>query len=127
MSVKALTLIELIVVVIIITVIATLGLVNYSGVKEEALDKEARANLKLIQTAEKLYHIEYTVYYPSTGFTNNFALINENLKLSLPSENPKWTYQVDFNGNAEAQRSVSGGRQWNLLIDAVEPTCTGCP
>ena len=121
-------LIEIIIVVIIIAVIASMGLVNYSGVKEDSLDKEARANLKLIQTAEKLYHIEFNpYYYPTTGSTNNFTLINDNLKLSLPSGSPKWTYQIDSTGNAVATRSGSGGRVWTLTINADDPTCTGCP
>jgi prepilin-type N-terminal cleavage/methylation domain-containing protein len=129
MSVKGLSLIEIIIVIIIISVIASMGLVNYSGVKEDSLDKEARANLKLIQTAEKLYHIEFNpYYYPTTGSTNNFTLINDNLKLSLPTSNSKWTYQIDSSGNGVATRAGSGARQWTLCIDAADPKNTaGCP
>jgi prepilin-type N-terminal cleavage/methylation domain-containing protein len=128
MNRKGMALIEIIIVVIIISIIATMGLINYSGVREDSLDKEARANLKLIQTAEKLYHIEFNpYYYPTTGATNNIALINDNLKLSLPSATPKWTYQLDNGGNAVATRVGSGGRQWTLTIGADDPTCTGCP
>jgi prepilin-type N-terminal cleavage/methylation domain-containing protein len=124
-----LVLIELIIVIIIISIIATMGLVNYSGVREDSLDKEARANLKLIQAAEKLYHIEFNpYYYPTTGSTSNIALINNNLKLSLPTPagTPQWSYQVDNTGQAVATRA-GGGRTWTLTIGDDEPTCAGCP
>ncbi|MDD2703538.1 MAG: prepilin-type N-terminal cleavage/methylation domain-containing protein [Candidatus Omnitrophica bacterium] len=125
---RGVALIEIIVVIIVISIIATMGLINYSGVKEDSLDKEARANLKLIQAAEKLYHIEFNpYYYPTTGSASNLTLINDNLKLSLPTGSPKWTYVLDSTGTAVATRTGSGGRQWTLTISADEPTCTGCP
>lgn len=127
MKPNGMALIEIIVVIIIVAVIATMGLVNYSGIREESLDKEARANLKLLQAAEKLYHIEFNpYYYPTTGTETNHSLINTNLKLSLPTGTPKWTYQTDASGNAVATRS-DGSRTWTLLIGNDEPTCTGCP
>ena len=130
MNRKAIALIEIIVVLIIIGVIAGMGLIRYSGVTEESLDKEAKANLKLMQTAEKLYHVEFNPYYypsPGSGVTPNLAQINDNLKLTLPTSSIKWTYQINTAGTATATRTSGGGRQWTLTINADEPTCSGCP
>jgi len=84
------TLLEVMVVIIIIGILATIGLVNYTGTKEHALGKEAQANLKLIAAAEKIYRLETTDYYLST----DMAAINANLKLAFPTANYNWNYAI---------------------------------
>ncbi|MDD5669144.1 MAG: prepilin-type N-terminal cleavage/methylation domain-containing protein [Candidatus Omnitrophica bacterium] len=122
---KGFSLTEVIVVVVIVTIIAMLGLVKYSGIKEQSLDKEAKANLKLIQAAQKIYHMEFNpLYYPSTGNSSDITEINSNLKLSLPAASMKWNYTVDSTGRGVAVRS-GGARTWTLQIGGDEPTCTG--
>lgn len=112
----AFTLVEILVVVIIVGVLATLGLINYTGIKEHAYGKEAQANLKLITAAEKIYQLETGVYYPTPYVSSpSTADINTNLKLSLPTSG-NWTYSItstapnpnpDF--TAQADRFGSGG------------------
>lgn len=81
---------EVLIVTVIIGILAALGFGNLLGPKEQAMDKEAMANLKLIASAEKVYRMEYSTYqnYAST------ALINTNLRLMLASTNPNWEYEV---------------------------------
>jgi len=110
------------VVLIIISILASIALPNYNKIKERAIDKEAIANLKLIQAAEKIYRMEIGGYYGDSGATN----INTNLKLDLTEKN--WQFDTDSAGKGTAAR-VSGGRNWTINIGDSEPCCTGtdCP
>lgn len=116
------SLLELLVVIVIIGVLSTIGLSHYGAMKERTLDKEAAANLKLMQAAEKVYHLETGTYYTSTDTT----AINQELKLSLPVTSPDWQYRAMAGGCVEAVRSSSDGRSWNLPISQEEPVNGSC-
>jgi len=92
---KAFTLMELMIVVVIVGVLAALGLFQLSGPKEEALEKEARVNLKLIAAAEKIYRMQVGGYVPAA----NETVINDILRLSLPvnEATKNWRYNVTTN------------------------------
>ncbi len=119
---KSFSLVELMVVLIIIGILASIALPNYNKIKERAIDKEAIANLKLIQAAEKIYKMEIGGYYSNSGASN----INTNLKLDLTEKN--WQFGANSLGTGKADR-VSGGRNWTINIGDSEPCCTGadCP
>jgi prepilin-type N-terminal cleavage/methylation domain-containing protein len=128
---KSFSLIELIVVVIIIGILAALALPGFGTSKERVLDKEAKANLALIQAAEKIYKMESSFYYPSSGSTSVIADINTYLRVSLPTSALSWTYTVSTS-QATASRLPSSSRVWTLTFTGVgsdEPSCTGtaCP
>jgi prepilin-type N-terminal cleavage/methylation domain-containing protein len=117
-------LIEIIIVLIIIGILVTFAMPQFSKTRERAFDSEAKANLRLMQAAEKIYRMEIGDYY---GPSNVIATINSNLKLSLPGTS-KWNYSVAATGNSSAARA-GGGRTWTLLIGADDATCAGagCP
>lgn len=85
---KSFTLLELIIVIVIIGILASLGLPQFFKTRERALGDEAIANLKLIAAAEKIYQMETGSYYISSDLNN----INSNLKLSLTDAN--WAYSI---------------------------------
>lgn len=127
----AFTLLELVVVVIIVGILATIGFVNYSGIKEEALDKEAKANLQLLKAAEKSYLMDTGSWYPSDADNEaNITLINRNLKLSLPAgSNRQWNYMVWGNasyGCVQANRNGGNQREWSLPQLGEEPAPGPC-
>ncbi len=120
----AFTALELLVVIIIIGILAALSLPNLRKMKEKSYDNEAKATLKLIQAAEKIYYMQNGFYYPNSG-TVTHGLLNTYLKVFLPtSSHVNWNYSTQAGtGTATASRSPSG-RSWSIAITAEEPTCT---
>ena len=124
---KAITLIEILTVIIIIGILVVLALPNFGTMKERALDREAKANLKLIQAAEKIYRMEVGRYFPVDGTTeSDINNINTGLRLSLTERN--WDYSVTGGDSlsSQATRSASGWeRNYNIDHDDEEACC--CP
>jgi type II secretory pathway pseudopilin PulG len=78
------------IVLIIIGVLATLAINQFFGPKEQALEREAVANLKLIAAAEKIYRMEVGGYVSAADTSE----VNSKLSLMLPDTSPKWAYKV---------------------------------
>jgi len=123
-NIKAFSLIELIVVIIILGILAAISIPAFQKTQERAFDNDAKASLKLIQSAEKIYRLETGFYYPPGSTDGNHSTINTNLRLSLPVTTSKWNYTVDgTTGESKAVRS--GGtdiRTWELPIDQEDPS-----
>ncbi len=130
---RGVTLLEILSVIIIIAILVALALPRFSTMKERALDKEAKANLKLIQAAEKIYRMEYAVYKSCTDTSE----INSNLKLFLPTgDNRNWNYTTtttdgtDLDARAVRYNPPSGwSREFKIDESMEEPCCVSgtCP
>lgn len=115
------TLFELIVVIVIMGILATLSIPTYRHTSERVLDREAIANLKALQASQKIYHIEIGHYYPAIGIVSNITTINGNLGVLLPAGgNRKWNYSVCTDGSCQAVRNGDDGRAWCLKIDDAD-------
>lgn len=113
---KGVTLIELITVVIILGILASFAIPGYMKVKEHALGNEAKANLKIIAAAEKVYHMELNTYYPVTGLeVTSSSEISTNLKLNL--NEASWDYYINGNGTTDGTAFAAYAQRQNA--------CTG--
>jgi len=126
---KSFTLIELVVVLVIMGVLATLGIAPYNMYRENALDREAEGNLALIIAAEKVYRMEQQAFYTSP--TDSEADLNNKLRLFLSVTNMNWRYFTRKNDVvvppvccAQATR-VSTGKTWRLCSSETEPSSGG--
>lgn len=125
---RSVTLLELIVVILIIGIIAAIALPNFGPMRERVLDKEATANLKLIQAAERVYRMETSFYYPYSGSETSIGTINTDLRLFLPAGATRnWDYEVKDTGCAQATRTVGTVRYWRFDIGEDEPLSGTCP
>lgn len=125
-------LLELLLVVIIISVLASIALPNYTKAKEHALGREAIANLKIIAAAERIVKLETTSYQACA----TTSACNNALSLDLSSNN--WAYSVGIIGggadfHANAARQGSGGYYdclygvYSATDPAVESAAGTCP
>lgn len=132
---KAVTLLELIVVVIIISILATVTGLNYQRTIEQARDKEALACLRLIRTGERIYRSEHEPpqFFPwdtvaEQSQTNASNQINPGLRLSLTTQN--WHYFVtelnqsdNFRARAVRQNAPANfSREWIITNADCNPT-----
>ncbi|MFA5155989.1 MAG: prepilin-type N-terminal cleavage/methylation domain-containing protein [Candidatus Omnitrophota bacterium] len=103
------TLLEIIVVLVILGILAVLTLPQFNKPKETSIDREAVANLKLIQAAERIYKLEATFYINATDSSQ----INDRLRLAVPtSAGSYWNYKVETPEDyslftAKAQRTTT--------------------
>ena len=116
------TLLEIITVIIIIGVLATLGIPGYMKFKERYLVREAIANLKLVAAAERIYHLEWKEYFTS----GDIGAINSVLGLSLSEAS--WDYSIAASGsgasatfNAEADRTLGPYGDCKYTVDNNDP------
>lgn len=137
----AFTLMEIVMVVVILGILATLTIPPFNRVMERARDNEARTNLLLIQAAERVYQAENGVFFPAVGITeSNLTVINSTLNLNLNAN--QWQYRIQAPATLPATDPYqawakryspdysNGGfnREFSLLSNGTTPTCTGtCP
>jgi len=130
---RGVTLIELIIVVIIIGVLVSFAAPQYKAAQEKTLNNEAIATLKLIIGAEKAYRLDTGSYYDpnASDVPTRIRLANENLKLTLPTQNYNWIYSFLCTEGEEgtpadscciiAWPAKSGTIAWRLRHNEEEP------
>lgn len=122
MNNKSVTLLEIIVVIIIIGILATLGLSQYTVFREKSFDRQAGSDLRIISAAERVALLESEVDPRQYVFPvpNTAAGINATLGLSLPVTNTPWNYTivpgpvVNTSFCAQAERASGTVRFWRM-------------
>jgi prepilin-type N-terminal cleavage/methylation domain-containing protein len=124
---RAFTIIELIITVIIVGILATVGVGQYTGTREQAVRREAMSNLALIASAEKYLSLQADTY---KNYTNT-SEVNSNLRLSLPLNSPNWNYKV-VDANTTAFTAKAGrvkdnnATAWCINATSREAFTAGC-
>jgi prepilin-type N-terminal cleavage/methylation domain-containing protein len=67
---RGFTLIELMIVIVIIGILATMAILNYTSSKQKSYEAQMKSDLRNLATAEEAY------YYDSSAYTTSFPLMN---------------------------------------------------
>jgi prepilin-type N-terminal cleavage/methylation domain-containing protein len=126
-TIAGFTLIEIMTVVIIISILATLSIPPFIKTIEVSRGRLAKTNLRLIYSAEKVYRNEHNSYYPKTPGTAGLEGINDKdglgLDLSTSDESP-FEYSVtttsENNFTATAKRKKGQYSGWKISINETE-------
>ena len=113
---KGFTLVELIVVMVIIGILATVAVLNYNTMMIQGAAKAAQNNLTAIYTAQKSYYFNNGSYCTSC---NSLASINSTLALNVSDNNfqytcataagPSYTCTARNNSDANLVLTVTSG------------------
>ncbi|MDD5005964.1 MAG: type II secretion system protein [Candidatus Omnitrophica bacterium] len=135
----AITLIELVVVVVVVGILAGLALPTYTRSRERTMDKQAIAILNFVLAAERVYKSEMGGYYPNGGATESYlSNINSNLRLDLVDDGNWATHSIlgigtsgqpSLHFQATWTRDKGGySRTWSITDTSINATCAGnCP
>jgi Tfp pilus assembly protein PilE len=123
---KSVTLMEIMMVVVLIGILATLGIVSFQKTMENARKKEAQSLLLLMKHAEDVVRTETNTYVAC----DNSTACNDILRLNLPTPaTPVWSYSVPNAGNdtfcAQATSSI-GLDPYSIRQDQDNATNSGC-
>ena len=91
---KGFTLVELVIVIIIVGILSIVGVITYRGYVQRAIHTEGRALLSAIDTAQRIYYLEYGHY------KKNQDLISMDLDLGIDVSTNKY-YTRFYNRIAE--------------------------
>lgn len=119
-NVSALTMSELVLVIVIVGIMVALGVPQYDNVLRNAQQKQARLNLDFIKNAQSTYFDENNSYYPSSG-TVDLAAINTNLKLSITAHDLTYSCTAAV-GDYSCQ--ATDGAWTCTATKSTSPTCT---
>tara|TARA_B100000315_G_C14309746_1_gene465777 strand:- start:156 stop:563 length:408 start_codon:yes stop_codon:yes gene_type:complete len=127
---KALSLMEILIVLILIGIVAGFAVPNYLGARERAEDREARAMLVLIRAAQEVRRLETGLYLQCGVNCNNAQnQAPPGLGLDLP-QGITWTYSVPNTTAGTdfcAQATGAGSNPWSIREDQREAVINGCP
>jgi len=121
MSKKSFTLLELMLVVVIVGIIATFAIPGYLGVRQRAEQRQASAQIRLIQAAENIGFLENSAFTACAGF----AACNAALDLDLPNDG--WVYNVALIAGPDFNATANGGAGcvYQMNRNTVDPVVVG--
>ena len=121
--VKAFTLMEVMVAIIVIAILVSIALPFYRKAVERTKNKEAKTSLGIVSASEQ------TLYYETGNYADCSSTSDCNTKLKLSLSGKDWKYSVTSNtsGFTVAAQRQPNGRIWTLSFDGNTETlnCSG--
>ena len=114
-GVVAFTLMEVLIAIVIAGVIASLAIPNYFHMVEQARENEAKVNLQVIRTGEKVFALNHNGDFFGPGANPPVGDINKTLNIDISTEFFDIVSMTAFNGavpktfKAIAQRNKKNG------------------
>ncbi|MBI4335499.1 MAG: prepilin-type N-terminal cleavage/methylation domain-containing protein [Candidatus Omnitrophica bacterium] len=99
---KGFTLLELLVVIVIIGILASIAIPNYQGMVEKSKADQAKTYLKVIRTGEKIYYANNTSYTACGGAVD--------IKSKLGAEITEENYTFSVTSSAETTFLATAAR-----------------
>jgi type IV pilus assembly protein PilE len=129
-SIKAFTIMEILIVVIIVGIIAAFAIPNYGKSVDQSHTQDAIIQLSAIRTANQLYYARTSKFWPAVAGTKDVSAINTALSLNI-IENAM-TYTCDVPGALGTTfvctaTPASGGTNITVNQNALSTTNPGCP
>lgn len=120
---SAFTLTELLIVVVLVGILIALAMPSFQNAKRRAIDKEAKTNIKIMETAHKVRVLEEGAGAVCSDNTD----CNDTLDLDLPAAPPvgNWLYKVLVSGLSSYSFQATGSKgtsNWQMDEDDDEPT-----
>lgn len=106
---KGFTLIELIIVIIIVGILATIGMTQYTKVVEKGRASEARQILGSLRSAQNAYNLEYGAYTTTVTDTGVDAP-------AACATTHYFSYACDAAGTCTATRCTAGGKTPDFTV-----------
>ncbi len=132
LSLSGFTLMEIIVTVIIVGVIASFAIPNYSRTINQTRAQDAIIQLSAIRSANQLYFAKTGTYWPTVAGSNLVSAINSALNLNIIQNG--MVYDCQGNGTTFTCTAINTSPAFTITVnqapleDLANPICTGhCP
>ena len=129
---SGMTLNEIMVTVVIISILGTLGIMTYVRVYEKNRGQQAVAILRLMRTAERVYYLDWNIYTDLTAPCTSFLITKGYLQCpnlgNAVDRGFDYTLTTGGGGNtytATATRKGTGSNATKTITLGV--TCSPCP
>ncbi|MCQ9205296.1 MAG: hypothetical protein NG737_03190 [Omnitrophica bacterium] len=112
---KAINLVELIIVIVIAGILLTFAVPAFINAQLKIKDKEAQANLKILQAAAKNFGIDNDGYGPGGRLCEGTAACNAELGTDIPIG--QWHYRVDIDSGTfciDADKVNDSTESWHI-------------
>lgn len=124
------TIVELLIVIVVIAILATISIVAYSGIQQRAKTTKAQANASQVQKIAEAYNADNSKYPSVTAdFSNSISKLPASVKLltnstgadtSLTSSTTNLENMVDYDYVGTAGAATGGRIQyWDFSTNAI--------
>lgn len=114
---KGFTIVELLIVIVVIGILATLVIVTFSGIQQKGRDSQRKTDINALQSHIEAYYAQ-TGTYPTAAMLNTAAFRTANMKGLDPEalKDPKAT-------GADINAGVSSATQYGYVATAAGAAC----